>query len=175
MKNLILIFISIFFTSSLVFAQTGTTRHPRVMELEKSLTKESLDFLKGRFPKHPFLVTVAVDPIFRTNQEAKKETEALPFFDQSSEEILDEWDDPAQTSSSLMKRAKKILVTVSIPASLTEDEISEIQQSLMNNLGLFPARDGVEIRKRNWTVEEDKNNNWTYVGWGAAVWVLIMV
>jgi hypothetical protein len=146
----------------------GYQKHPRAMELERQMTKDALDFLKSRFPDYPVIVTVAVDPIYRLERKEKGQSENLPFFRADEEEILDEWDDPSLPNSVLLSRVKKVVVNVSVPAHLTDDEVAEIKQSLGLNLNLLAARDNVEILRRSWgQKKEPEFNPWNYV------WVVV--
>lgn len=151
-------------------------KHPRAMELERQMTKDALDFLKSRFPDYPVIVTVAVDPIYRVDPNAKNKKasgsgadENLPFFRAEDDEILDEWDDPSLPNSVLLTRVKKIVVNVSVPGHLTDDEVAEIKQSLTLNLNLLPARDTIEILRRTWGQKKENEFNpmtyiWTFLG-----------
>ena len=152
-----------------------TVKHPRVVELEKYLTKEALDFLRGRFPDHPFMVSISVDPLHRQSRSPDAAKETLPYYVVSDAEITDEWDDPSLTNPTLMARVKKIQVVLSLPATLGDDEVAELKQAIVSNLGLIEARDGIEVRKRSFSsnvVKEDKTS--AYLGWGAAAWVAFM-
>lgn len=150
-------------------------RHPRVVELEKELSRQGLEMLKGRFPGHPFMITVNIDPLLRERRGEGGRGEKLPAYDTIDEEIVDEWDDPALSSSALLSRVRKIQVVASVPANLSEDEIAELKSSLTAGLGLIEARDGIEIRKRNWSaLSTDSSNNalqWTL--WIAGVLVFL--
>lgn len=172
--NLLTLTLSLVFVGN-VIAQT-TMKHPRVTELEKNLTKEALDFLKGRFPEHPFMASVSIDPLFREKNRSVNQTENLPYMNLADEEIVDEWDDPNLSSAVLLSRVKKIQLTLSIPATLTEDEVSELKQALIINLGMIEARDVIDVRKRTFSpnvIKED--NTTTFIGWGAFAWLLFMI
>lgn len=146
-------------------AQAQSYKHPRVVELEKSLSQEALNLLKGRFPQHPFIVTVAIDPLLRDVQ--KKTSDKLPYYDLRDEEILDEWDDPNLSNAALLNRVKKTVVNVSVPNTLSEDEVGELKSALAKNLSLVEARDIVEIQKRQWSRLEDNQtlfNIWLPIG-----------
>ena len=70
---------------SLGFAQTA--KHPRVVELEKTLSREALEILKGRFPDKPFLVTVKIDAMMRDKRNSVGSAgEKLPYYEISEEE-----------------------------------------------------------------------------------------
>lgn len=158
-----LILVSLVLGCSLALAQNY--KHPRVVELEKSLSQEALNLLKGRFPQHPFIVTVAIDPLLRDVQ--KKTSDKLPYYDLRDEEILDEWDDPNLSNAALLTRVKKTIVNVSVPNTLSEDEVGELKSALAKNLSLVEARDTVEIQRRQWSRLEDNQtlfNIWLPMG-----------
>lgn len=149
--NMILRLIALFlvFWSQLVFAQVN--KHPRVLELEKSLSRQSLELLGGRFPGKPFLVKVIIDPLHRGEGGGQtRGNERLPYMDVAEPELVDEWDDPSLSEAYLLQRVRKILVSISVPTDLNEDELSELKATIFNNLGLLEIRDGVEINRRNW-------------------------
>lgn len=153
MKTKILTTAIFLLISPLIFAQTQG-KHPRVAELEADLTKQAIDLLRARFPDKPFLVTVNVDPMHRYGDSGPtarpNNDEKLPLSWYDDEEIRDEWDDPKMPMKALLARVKKALVNVSIPMATSDDEIVEIQQSLISALGLVPARDEVKIFRRTW-------------------------
>lgn len=155
------------------FAQS---KHSRVIELEKTLSREGLELLKGRFPEKPFLLSVKIDPLMRERPGSRVESEKLPYYDLSEEEVIDEWDDPSVTNSALLNRVKNIFVNVSIPSDLTDDEIAELKATLINNLGMIEARDKVEVSKRNWgTLDRSSQLNWQNIALGGLAWAFIMV
>lgn len=163
------------FISTISFAQVST-KHPRVVELEKNMTKDAMDFLKGRFPNHPFLVSVSIDPLHREKKQEKVSSESLPYYEIADADITDEWDDPSLSLATLQTRVRKISVTLSIPSTLSEDEVSELSQSIVNNLGLIQARDSVEVRKRTFSSNETKDDKtFTFLGWGAFAWLALML
>lgn len=167
--------ISLLFTCnfSLIHYASAENRHPRVVELEKSLAAETLELLKGRFPNKPFLATVNIDALMRD----KKPTggrEKLPYYEIGEEEIADEWDDPDTTSAYLLNRVRRINVKVSIPSSLSDDEVAELKQAVFKNLSLLEARDNVEIQKRSWSNLDQTTALWVYIVCGLGFWLLTM-
>jgi len=162
---------------SLGFAQTA--KHPRVVELEKTLSREALEILKGRFPDKPFLVTVKIDAMMRDKRgNVGSAGEKLPYYEISEEEIVDEWDDPNYPVLSLVNRVRKIQVNLSVPSQLTDDEISELKNAVFYNLGLLEARDSVDISKRNWNSGEpqwQQGIDWPLVVLGFGIWLMSMI
>ena len=170
------------FMPMLISSQSYTQsyqKHPRAMELERQMTKDALDFLKSRFPDFPVIVTVAIDPLYRVDRSAvhnKPKGENSPFFRSEEEEILDEWDDPSLPNAVLLSRVKKIVVNVSAPGHLTDDEVAEIKQSLSLNLNLLPARDTIEIIKRSWGQKKDPEfNPYHYIWIAGGLFLLFFV
>ncbi len=150
-----------------VAAQSGFQKHPRVIEMERQMTKDALDFLKSRFPDYPVIVTVAIDPLFRVERKSQQNKESLPYFRMDEEEIVDEWDDPSLANSFLLNRVKKIVVNVSVPGHLSDDEVAEIKQSISLNLNLNQARDAVEILRRSWAKQKEPEFDLFKYIWGA--------
>lgn len=167
-----------FLTGLLVFlalsAQADVIqKHPRVAELEDKLTHDAEEYLKGRFPDHPFLVTVTIDPLRRVEEPKQaKAGEDLPYFDADSEEIQDEWDDPQMSLSRLMLRIKKASVKITLPASVNDDETSEIKDSIFSYLHLTPARDEVTIERKGWHSDAGE---WTVVAIGFSAALLFLI
>lgn len=135
-------------------------QHPRVSELEQSLSNQASSYLGSRFPGMPFLVSVKIDPLFRNERVGGVPSEQLPYFDLSSEETIDEWDDRSKSLLELEKRVKKIVVNILVPNTLPETEATEIREFLVNFLHLNPARDEVHLNRRNWN---GFNINWMQV------------
>lgn len=153
-RTLVMILIS-FTVASGVAEQGYAGKHPRVAELESVLTKDAAAYLKGRFPETPFLVQVNIDPLHRNERAAKsKEKERLPYYEVDNQEIQDEWDDPDQLGQALLARVRKVNVTVSA-SNVNEEEVAEIRASLLQSLGLTPARDEVVVQKRAWKTGPD--------------------
>lgn len=147
-------------------------KHPRVAELEGVLLKDASDFLKGRFPDVPFLVTVAVDPM-RRQTSRRSEEENLPYMRYQSEEIQDEWDDPNRSNYELIMRSRKIGVKVSVPDTLREVDLADIKESMVQALSLVPGRDEILIQPRNWTKAPDYLQ-WALGGVGVLVLISLM-
>lgn len=126
--------------------------HPRVRELEEKLSTDTSNFLKGRLPNTPFLVTVKLDPMYRSERayDSIGQGEKLPYFNLDSEEIRDEWDDPDKSLNQLIQRVRKIVVSVSLPNGLSEPEANEIKDGVFTLLHLNKARDEVTIQRRDW-------------------------
>jgi hypothetical protein len=175
MKNFLAIII-IFLVTLTSLAQQNFNRHPRVMDIERQLTKDTLDFLKSRFPDYPVIVTVSIDPLFRVDRTQKQVGEQLPYFKIDEEEIQDEWDDPMISISALLSRVRKVAISVSVPGTLTDDEIAEIKQSLFINLNLVGARDSIELHKRTWgQKKEPEFNPMNYVWFGVILWIMLIL
>jgi hypothetical protein len=172
----LIIFFGLLFCNLNLYAQQGQGRLPRVMDAERQLTKDALDFLKSRFPDYPVIVTVSIDPLFRGDRTQKQKGEVLPYFKLEEEEIQDEWDDPLMPTSALLLRVKKIVLNVSVPNTLTDDEIAEIQQSLTINLNLVAARDTVQVIKRSWNQKKDAEFEPTrYIWLGLLIWLMLVI
>lgn len=163
-----------FLVGSIASAQVS--RHPRVAELEKTLAKEGLELLKGRFPDKPFLIKVKIEAMFRDANRRDLAQEKLPYMDLSGEEVVDEWDDPNTSLSTLINRVRKIHVNASIPSGLSDDEVAELKETLMSSLGMIEGRDSIEINKRNWGAldKPESSLNGETVAWTAAGWILLV-
>lgn len=134
-------------------------KHPRVAELEDNLRDNASVYLKARFPDRPFLVSVSVDPLRRSSARTGLSGDDLPYFDSSSEDIQDEWDDPAISLKALISRTTKISVSVSLSTAISDNEVAEVKESLMKTLHLVPARDEIQFNFRAWTTSSER---WVY-------------
>lgn len=58
---------AMFFSLLLDFAAIAQSvqKHPKVAELERYVSKEAFEYVKGRFPGEPVLVEVSIDPLRR--------------------------------------------------------------------------------------------------------------
>lgn len=131
----------------------ASEQHPRVSELEDKYKKDANNYLEARFPGLPFSVHVSIDPLRRISADSYAlKGEVLPFYALDEENIKDEWDDPTASLYTLSNRVKKIFVTVQVPESLKQDELDEVKMTLTQILRLLPARDQIEVTRRQWTV-----------------------
>lgn len=151
MKTFIILFF-FFLTLTSVYAQT---KHPRVMELEKAIADEASVYFNRRFPSEPFFIKVDVEPLFRTKKTSEPVSE-LPYFDGSSEELADEWDQPDMPLAFLRARTNKIDVEVSVSEKFTQEKINQIQEEIFSQLKLIPMRDHIELKK---TIKTEAGND----------------
>jgi hypothetical protein len=131
-------------------------KHPRVVELEDRLNRDAAAYIKARFPDVPFMVIVRVDPLRReTRMPSSATTESLPYFEsfENDEEIRDEWDNSQIPLMALLNRVRKISVQISVPSQLKEAEVDEMRDGIFNILHLTPARDAIEVNRREWALE----------------------
>ncbi|MEN9723321.1 MAG: hypothetical protein RJB38_1307, partial [Pseudomonadota bacterium] len=154
------------------FSLAESLKHPRVAELEDSLRETASVYLKTRFPDRPFLVTVSVDPLRRSSAKQQQEKESLPYFDGSIEEIQDEWDDPQISLKQLLNRTQKIAVAIQMSSILSDTEVAEVKDSLMNTMHLVPARDEVQFSFRKWSTSSEK---WVYPTIAVGIALLFLV
>lgn len=131
-------------------------KHPRVVELEDRLNRDAASYIKARFPEVPFMVIVRVDPLRReVRAPSSARTESLPYFEsfESDEELRDEWDNSQIPLMALLNRVRKISVQISVPSQLKEAEVNEMKDGIFNILHLTPARDAIDVNRREWAVE----------------------
>lgn len=143
----ILVLLSLLTSSLTVMAQGVPAKHPRVMELEDKLTEEASLYFSRRHPNEPFFVKIEVSPL-RRNFAQGATSESLPYFDQESEEMVDEWDDPTTPLSFLRNRIVRVKVSVSVPEKFDDLKISEIKQELPIYLNLLPSRDDISVERK---------------------------
>jgi hypothetical protein len=142
----LLIFLTLLSTSFVVQAQGLPTKHPRVMELEDKLTEEASLYFSRRYPSEPFFVKIEVTPL-RRNLAQGASSDSLPYFDQESEEMVDEWDDPTTPLSFLRNRIVRVRVNASVPEKFDDLKIAEIKQELPIYLNRLPSRDEISVER----------------------------
>ena len=146
MKWLLILF-TLLTTSFVVQAQGLPNKHPRVMELEDKLTEEASLYFSRRYPSEPFFVKIEVTPL-RRNLAQGASSDSLPYFDQESEEMVDEWDDPTTPLSFLRNRIVRVRVNASVPEKFDDLKIAEIKQELPIYLNLLPSRDEISVERK---------------------------
>jgi hypothetical protein len=176
-------FLTFILSMTAAVAQTSNEssgKHPRVAEIENGMVKDATTFLKSRFPNLPFLVSVSVDPLRRSDGAQKSgNSERMPYFEDSEDEIKDEWDNPNISTFALMSRIRRASITVSVSSNVTDEEISEVRTSLIQVLNLIAARDEVVIQKRAWSQLQDNRPNsetvilFSALGFGAVLLALM--
>jgi hypothetical protein len=147
------------FTIALSVSSQEILKHPRVVELEDSLKNNASEYIKSRFPSAPFMVQVRVDPLRRDTARSGGSglgaDRELPYYSaEDEEEIRDEWDNPQFPLNGLLNRVKRINVDISVPGQLKESEVTELKQGIFQVLHLTPARDEVDISRRDWSLNE---------------------
>lgn len=150
----ILVCLTLLTSSLMALAQGIPAKHPRVMELEDKLTEEASLYFSRRHPSEPFFVKIEVTPL-RRNFAQGANSESLPYFDQESEEMVDEWDDPTTPLSFLRNRIVRVKVSVSVPEKFDDLKISEIKQELPIYLNLLPSRDDISVERKFKHIEPD--------------------
>ena len=143
----LLILLTLLSTSFVVQAQGLPGKHPRVMELEDKLTEEASLYFSRRYPSEPFFVKIEVTPL-RRNLAQGASSDSLPYFDQESEEMVDEWDDPTTPLSFLRNRIVRVRVNASVPEKFDDLKIAEIKQELPIYLNLLPSRDEISVERK---------------------------
>lgn len=130
-------------------------KHPKVAELERFVSKEAFDYVKGRFPGEPVLVEVSIDPLRRNTQPSRStgDGDFLPFNTSVLPTEVDEWDDPSLTIQDLIPRIRSASVKVILPSKISDAEVLELRDSLFSNLKLIFGRDKIEFERRLWKSE----------------------
>lgn len=165
----------LFLFSSIVHAQLQL-KHPRVAELEDQMIRDTGDYIRARFPGTPFTVKIDIDALHRTTADLPYKEEELPFFSMNTEEIADEWDDPSTSLKSLLRRVRRIVLTISLPEKVQETEVSEMKENLFSYLHLVPTRDSIEISRKAWTVKQEIPWLFFYIGAGVLfIFLLAMI
>lgn len=150
----LLLFLTLLSTTFVIQAQNLPGKHPRVMELEDKLTEEASLYFSRRHPNEPFFAKIEVTPL-RRNLEQGASNESLPYFDQDSQELVDEWDDPTTPLSFLRSRIVKVRVSVSVPEKFDDLKIAEIKQEIPMYLNLFPGRDEINVERKFKHIQPD--------------------
>jgi hypothetical protein len=143
----LLVFLTLLSTTFVIQAQNIPGKHPRVMELEDKLTEEASLYFSRRYPNEPFFAKIEVTPL-RRNLAQGASSDSLPYFDQESEEMVDEWDDPTTPLSFLRSRIVRVRVSVSVPEKFDDLKIAEIKQEIPIYLNLLPGRDDISVERK---------------------------
>ena len=145
-KNILAFALALIFGVS-AWAQNATPQHPRALEIEKIMQKELQGMLRDMMMDKPFHVSVKVTPLRRDSaKNAGKEN--LPYYE-TSEEIRDEWDDPAKTEFELMQRVSRIAVKLEVGQGTSASEISDLKSAISTTLSLVDSRDNVEVETKD--------------------------
>ena len=143
-------------------AQSGPVKHPRVIELEDKLTEEASLYFSRRNPNEPFFVKIEVEPLRRKGPQGAM-SDSLPYFDQETEEVVDEWDDPTTPLSFLRNRVIRVRVNVAVPEKFDDMKITEIKQEVPIYLNLLPNRDEITVERKFKTIEPQTPNFVYYI------------
>lgn len=139
--------------ASAALAQS-VTKHPRVAELERFLSGEAFNYVKGRFPNSPVLVEVTVDPLRRVENGITTSDNTIPFNTTKQIIVVDEWDDPSRSLHQLFPRIRAATVKVILPTRITDKEVLELRESLFSTLKLVYGRDRIEFERRVWKTSQ---------------------
>lgn len=156
------------------WAQTAIpARHPRASELERTMNTELQSLLRDFAPGKPFSVAVKIEPLRRiTAQGGPKET--LPYYEMS-DEIKDEWDDPARSDFELLNRVTRITVKVIVPQEFTDAQLIDLRTNILTRLPLLEGRDLVEINKKDWIPQVVRSDYTQYTMWILGLGVAMML
>jgi hypothetical protein len=166
-------FLTFFSISITASAQNGPVKHPRVIELEDKLTEEASLYFSRRHPSEPFFVKIEVEPLRRKGPQGAM-SDSLPYFDQDSEEAVDEWDDPTTPLSFLRNRVIRVKVNVSVPEKFDDTKVTEIKQEIPIYLNLLPSRDEVTVERKFKTIDP-KTPDFVYYIFGSLIISSILI
>lgn len=158
--NFGLLFVILLLPISFVFAQTG--KHHRVVEIENFLKEKLEKTFISRFPESPYLINVHVQPLRTLNKDRfALDEDGLPYFEVEKSHI-DEWDDPKVSNYELLSRVKTIKVSIHLPDTIGEKDISDFKTSVYGALNLISGRDEVSIFRKNWSTQPIPVNNYLF-------------
>ncbi|MBF0441875.1 MAG: hypothetical protein HQK54_08230 [Oligoflexales bacterium] len=153
-------------------------KSPKVVEVESYLTGKAIEFIKGRFPMMPVLVTIKVMPLRRDMggmiPPAQSPQIMLPFHAAPDMKVVDVWDDESKSVHDLMPRIQSVDMIVTLPSSVTSDELTELREALFSNLGLVLGRDNIKFELRPW-VNKDGGIRTEYIVIAGSALVLFLL
>ncbi len=142
----------------------------RIIEIEEFYHAKVKEILETRFPKSPFSVYVTVDtgrqePSRRDLQAGnKKDSTRLPYwYDDEGAEEKDIWDRTDVPLGNLIKQVRSIVIDVRVDSSLSDVELTELQNSISKQLKLDPGADRLEISRMNWS-DQERYRTFSWVG-----------
>ena len=153
----------------------NTNADGRVKEVESFLSKKSLDFIRGRFPGVPVLVSVKIEPLRMTNTGSSSglPENNLPYLGFGSEQQIDPWDDDSVSVHDLLSRVRYIEAKITLPNTIEDDLIFEVREALFSNLGMIKGRDRIEFTRKNWPGQTELVIEYFVFAGVAAVLVLL--
>lgn len=153
------------------FAQTPQKRHPRVVEIEKTLQTDIQNSLRDMIAGQSFHVKVTVDPLHRQTSSVSGK-ESLPYYE-ANDEIKDEWDDPNRSDQDLLARVNRISVKAVVPATISLDLVNEIKTVIRNRIPFVENRDLVEVEQKMWSVPPTGDHS-QYTTWILGIGLVMM-
>lgn len=145
----------------------------RVAEVEDYFHTRTYTFLQSRFPDKPFSIVVSIDtgrvePTRKEFRMMKDSGVDLPFWYETEDENVNIWDRPDVSLGRLIKETKKIKIDIKVDASLSDEEVGELQSALATQLKLDPDSDSIVVTKMSWANQE-RYRNLQWVGGTFAV------
>ncbi|MEZ4873776.1 MAG: hypothetical protein R2827_16345 [Bdellovibrionales bacterium] len=166
----------------IVFTISAQAQASRVAEIEEFYLNKTRDFLQLRFPDKPFSVSVIVDtgrnePTRTELARDKRNTGVtnLPYLDIEEEE-MDIWDRTDVPLTTLIGQLRKVELQIQIDSSMSDEDITALQESLAQHLKLDASIDSVKIYKMDWTkLERYRTYGWVSAAFGVAILLLFGV
>lgn len=144
------------------FAQAQTGKHHRVVEIENFLKKKVESTFISRFPDSPYLINIHIQALRNLNKDRYGlDEDGLPYFE-VEQNFIDEWDDPKVTNYQLLSRVKSVRVSIHLPDSIAEKDISDFKESVYSSLNLVAGRDEVKVLRKNWATEPIPLNSYFF-------------
>ncbi len=145
----------------------------RVAEVEDYFHSRTNAYLQSRFPNKPFSIIVSIDtgreePTRKEFRLLKDSGVDLPLWFEADEENVNIWDRPDVSLGRLIKETKKVRIDIKVDATLSDEELTELQSALANQLKLDPGSDSIVVKKMTWANQE-RYRNLQWVGGTFAV------
>ncbi len=123
----------------------------RVIEIEDYYSNKVTDFIKSRYPRVAFSISVkAIVEEEVNNRNQKQDTLALPYMDGMESKAIGFWEQKDIPLGTLISYVKSISVKVDIDRNFTLEEIQQFKSEMSEYLKLSDVYDRLEISQRQW-------------------------
>jgi len=123
----------------------------RVIEIEDYYSNKVSDFIKSRYPRVAFSISIkAIVEEEANNRNQKQEALVLPYMDGLESKAVGFWERKDIPLGTLISYVKSISVKIDIDRNFTVEEIQQFKSEVSEYLKLSDVYDRLEINQRQW-------------------------
>lgn len=126
----------------------GQEVNPRVIEVENVMKENVSEYIRNLLPGEHFLINIKIKPLRRTRGGYTPKGDILPYFEVSSEDIMDEWDDPTVSLFRLYRRISSSEINIIFTSEFKLANETQFTNDLLKYANLVPGRDQVRFEFR---------------------------